>query len=234
MIIAKNTEWADKIGSQIRQNILQKEYLCRTEGEFPEGSIFVDQPILIFDGKLEMNRVDPTGRPSQTRFERVFFDPITNESVVRCMYTRDTLSHATGFPKTGRTHQIRIHMRHLGFPIKNDPLYNDKYIEKMKNAGKYVAEDDDNLAQTTLNDEEIFKDDVEPQQDSAPSDKKVNLHSLDPSATCRVCRIRAKEPTPDPLPEEMLIYLHARSYSGPEWSYSCAEPEWAQPPTKSN
>ena len=48
---------------------------------------------------------------AETEFEFLFYDEKSNTSVVKC------------FPKTGRTHQIRIHLRTLGFPIANDPCY---------------------------------------------------------------------------------------------------------------
>ena len=43
----------------------------------------------------------------------MYFDAESNESLVRAR------------PKTGRTHQIRLHLQYLGFPIVNDPIYND-------------------------------------------------------------------------------------------------------------
>ena len=48
---------------------------------------------------------------AETEFEFLFYDEKSNTSVVKC------------YPKTGRTHQIRIHLRSLGFPIANDPCY---------------------------------------------------------------------------------------------------------------
>lgn len=48
---------------------------------------------------------------AETLFEKVFYDKNSNTSVVKA------------HPKTGRTHQIRIHLRYLGFPIANDPCY---------------------------------------------------------------------------------------------------------------
>lgn len=48
---------------------------------------------------------------AETYFERMFYDEKSNTSVVIAK------------PKTGRTHQIRIHLRYLGFPIANDPCY---------------------------------------------------------------------------------------------------------------
>eukprot|EP00392_Amoebophrya_sp_AT5.2_P011247 g11322.t1 len=44
-------------------------------------------------------------------------------------------------PKTGRTHQIRVHLQHLGHPIANDPCYNAKY--HAKRGGKKVQASDD-------------------------------------------------------------------------------------------
>jgi 23S rRNA-/tRNA-specific pseudouridylate synthase len=57
---------------------------------------------------------DKNGKESITEFERVSFNGKT--SVVKC------------YPKTGRTHQIRIHLQYLGHPIVNDPLYNQPTV----------------------------------------------------------------------------------------------------------
>ena len=48
---------------------------------------------------------------AETHFEFLFYDSKSNTSVVKC------------YPKTGRTHQIRLHLRSLGYPIANDPCY---------------------------------------------------------------------------------------------------------------
>lgn len=54
---------------------------------------------------------DNTPKYAETFFEKIFYDETSNTSVVKA------------YPKTGRTHQIRIHLRYLGFPIANDPCY---------------------------------------------------------------------------------------------------------------
>lgn len=60
---------------------VQKEYVCRVVGEFPEGPIVVTEPILPQGGKVT---IDPAGKPSETQFERIWFDLASNTSLVRC------------------------------------------------------------------------------------------------------------------------------------------------------
>ncbi|GAB0492247.1 hypothetical protein MMPV_003508 [Pyropia vietnamensis] len=54
---------------------------------------------------------DGAGKPCETHFRRTAYDPLTHTSLV------------TATPHTGRTHQIRAHLRQLGHPIANDPRY---------------------------------------------------------------------------------------------------------------
>ena len=57
---------------------------------------------------------DKNGKEAKTEFERLSYNG--SSSVVLC------------YPKTGHTHQIRIHLQYLGFPILNDPLYNNTEV----------------------------------------------------------------------------------------------------------
>lgn len=50
----------------------------------------------------------PRAKHAETRFEFIHYDEASNQSIIR------------GFPKTGRTHQIRVHLKSLGYPIAND------------------------------------------------------------------------------------------------------------------
>lgn len=54
------------------------------------------------------------GKACQTIFKLLKYDEVENRSLVYCR------------PITGRTHQIRLHLQHLGFPIINDPIYGIK------------------------------------------------------------------------------------------------------------
>lgn len=54
------------------------------------------------------------GKPCKTMFLRIAYDSASNTSLVKCR------------PFTGRSHQIRVHLQHLGYPIIGDPLYSSK------------------------------------------------------------------------------------------------------------
>lgn len=140
LLFARNPQKAEQIASAIRSTQVQKTYLARVEGKFPnpqedeeeevetvrkkretsfDGAVVVcEAPILVTNdiGLRELNRVDfsdSRAKPCETHFKRLFYDG--THSVVECK------------PKTGRTHQIRVHLSYLGHVIANDPLYNPRY-----------------------------------------------------------------------------------------------------------
>lgn len=90
-----------------------KKYVAKVCGVFPEF-IEVDMPIITIEGRE--HKVSQDGKPSRTIFRRLKY--LNGHSIVECQ------------PITGRTHQIRLHLKHIGFPIVNDILYNSDYSIK--------------------------------------------------------------------------------------------------------
>lgn len=64
-------------------SLVQKEYVCRVVGEFSADPVAVTEPVLPRGGKVTL---DPAGKPSETRFERIWFDSASNTSLVRCKF----------------------------------------------------------------------------------------------------------------------------------------------------
>ena len=123
--------------------------MCRVDGEFPEKELVCEEPILVVSFKVGVCRVHPKGKECRTVFQRLSFNGST--SVVRCL------------PLTGRTHQIRVHLQYLGFPIVNDPIYGASAWGPLRGKGGEVGKSD----------EELLKDLVEEHR------SKQSLHLLD-------------------------------------------------------
>lgn len=121
LFFTKNEAATRKYIDDITNRNVEKVYVCRVEGEFPEGEVVCEQPIAKVSSKLGIMRCGEDGKPSKTTFTRLSFNGKT--SVVQCK------------PHTGRTHQIRVHLQYLGFPIVNDPCYNSLCFGPEKGKG---------------------------------------------------------------------------------------------------
>ncbi|XP_044149631.1 RNA pseudouridylate synthase domain-containing protein 2 isoform X1 [Bufo gargarizans] len=110
LMFAKTPDVSKKMAELVRERKVEKEYVCRVCGEFPEETVTCEEPIMVVSYKIGVCRVHPEGKPSKTVFQRLSYNG--KSSVVKC------------FPYTGRTHQIRVHLQYLGHPIVNDPVYN--------------------------------------------------------------------------------------------------------------
>jgi 23S rRNA pseudouridine1911/1915/1917 synthase len=112
VIVSKNERAARSLGKQVLRREIQKEYVAICWGEFDEDRGVVDQPIgLTKDSAVYTKRVvcEATGKPCVTEF--AVEQRLKGFAVVRL------------WPRTGRAHQLRVHMAWLGHPIVGDKVY---------------------------------------------------------------------------------------------------------------
>ena len=125
LAMAKDVGTQQSLQTQFKDRTVEKRYLAivRFSRKLPElGSLLVDQPI----ARHRIDRLKMTvtvgGRPSQTRVK--VLAKACGLALVECELL------------TGRTHQIRLHLSHLGAPILGDPLYGGapSWLDTEKNA----------------------------------------------------------------------------------------------------
>ncbi|KAI8064401.1 pseudouridine synthase [Gongronella butleri] len=221
MLISKTSEKAHKMEREMSQRNIQKEYVARVDGVFPEEEITCNEPIKIISHKLSISYVHPEGKPCTTVFQRISTDG--QSSIVRCK------------PLTGRTHQIRIHLKFLGFPIGNDPLYgNQTSWANNLHLGDYMSEHDakqlvDKVMvaspfQSGDWDPTKLEHDLEEAKPNAVTDRS-QLLEMESGERCPECSVALFV---DPPRDGLIIWLHAWKYQGPDWAYETELPEWAK------
>ncbi|XP_046874229.1 RNA pseudouridylate synthase domain-containing protein 2 isoform X1 [Hypomesus transpacificus] len=292
LLFARTLEVSKRLDKLVRDRQLEKEYVCRVEGEFPEAEVVCEEPILVVSFKVGLCRVDPLGKDCRTVFQRLSYNG--SNSVVRCM------------PLTGRTHQIRVHLQFLGFPILNDPIYGSSAWGPERAKGGLVGLSDEELLKALL-DEHRSKESLhlldlpedassllqegimgvgvngkdlqnaacdtsltrpdesggcssQTHRDVSNECTELQTHPVQPVSTdctlndmrplqgagkdgalsgcapaplsgprdrdplCSECKITR----PDPTEKELIMYLHALRYKGPDFEYKTCLPYWAK------
>lgn len=78
MFIGKHAKAAEELSLQISSRTVRKEYVARVKGEFPDGEVVCDMPILQISPKLGLNRVRANGKEARTVFKRLaYYPPVT-------------------------------------------------------------------------------------------------------------------------------------------------------------
>ncbi len=109
LIGAKNDEAAKLLARQFAERKTKKTYVAVLDGVPKEAEALIDLPIGRNPKTPSTFRVHADGKPAQTYYK---VDQATNTRAV-----------ATLQPKTGRTHQLRVHMAYISTPIRGDRLY---------------------------------------------------------------------------------------------------------------
>lgn len=153
VLLAKNPIAAGELGKIWESRAVAKEYFAIVHGHVVADQGIIDAPL----GRDETSRVAikdcvrPDGAPAQTefwveqRFSRrtLLTRPIGHPLEGRGEGTSSSIPHPPSsfsllrlLPRTGRKHQIRIHLQHLGHPIVGDKLYGgdeDLYLALVEN-----------------------------------------------------------------------------------------------------
>jgi 23S rRNA pseudouridine1911/1915/1917 synthase len=112
ILVAKTDQAHLKLSAQFESRTLEKEYFAIVVGRMDRDRDFIDQPIGVHPyqrEKMAIRRDDPASRHAQSFYEVV--ERFDGFGSVRIM------------PKTGRTHQIRVHLASIGCPVLCDRQY---------------------------------------------------------------------------------------------------------------
>lgn len=110
MIGAKNADALKKLQKQFSERKVKKTYLALVQAPPKETAARIDLPIGRNPKHPSRFRVDPRGK-----------NAITDYRIVKTFPDGKTLVELK--PHTGRTHQLRVHLAHIGTPIIGDPIY---------------------------------------------------------------------------------------------------------------
>jgi len=119
MVLAKNTEVFFDLKNQFKTRKVKKEYIALAHGKVSPKKGNINLPITRNPKNRMRFTVKASGRRALTFYE-------VERHYGRVRHPANVFSFLRVRPKTGRTHQIRVHFTFLGHPIVSDPLYLSK------------------------------------------------------------------------------------------------------------
>ena len=127
--VAKNQKTQSLLSQAFAHRAVSKFYVALVDGTLPRGTHHIDLPL----AKGRKSRYRIAGQRDRIKLKNKTYRVEQDREGVKALTSFRALSIKNGrslvlvHPNTGRTHQIRVHLGWLGFPIVGDSLYNKNY-----------------------------------------------------------------------------------------------------------
>lgn len=125
LCVAKNDNAHHFLAEQLKDHTMAREYMALVRGVIKENSGTVDMPIGRDKNNRQKMAVVKDGKPATTHF--VVVERFATHTLIKCQLV------------SGRTHQIRVHMSAIGYPVEGDPLYAGKNYDKLYKDGQLLV-----------------------------------------------------------------------------------------------
>ena len=112
IVVAKNAKALEILANQLKDKSMSREYIALVEGVIPHNKGKIDAPIGRDPKHRQKMAVVKGGKAAITHF--TVLKRWEDKTLIKCQL------------ETGRTHQIRVHMNYIGYPIYGDPVYGRK------------------------------------------------------------------------------------------------------------
>ncbi|HWQ60352.1 MAG TPA: RluA family pseudouridine synthase [Candidatus Fimivivens sp.] len=122
VVLAKTDESCESLRDSFREREVEKTYLALVTGHVSEEEGYIDYPLTQRAGTLQRQAVK-----EPQSFEGEMKEALTEYRLKRRFAEADLLEV---YPKTGRTHQIRIHLAAIGHPVLGDNLYGGRRMRR--------------------------------------------------------------------------------------------------------
>ncbi|MGX7058902.1 RluA family pseudouridine synthase [Vagococcus humatus] len=109
LMVAKRDEAHLSLAKQLKDKTTTRKYIALVHGVIPHDKGSINAPIARSKVNRQSQAVDEFGKPAVTHF--TVLERFKSFTLVECQL------------ETGRTHQIRVHMKYIGYPLAGDPVY---------------------------------------------------------------------------------------------------------------
>lgn len=115
LVVAKNDQIHEKLSQMIKEKQVSRVYYALVDGIIPHETGTIDAPIgRDPNNRQKMKVTDQNSKEAVTHFRVLHRYKKANQTLIECKLD------------TGRTHQIRVHLNYIGYPVYNDPIYGKK------------------------------------------------------------------------------------------------------------